>query len=167
LSYIEQHLIPGESIQYQTRLHWVVMLGHLTSAVFFALLGILILGARVAAPKSSPPPTPMYLASLFCLAIAAVLVAVASFKRNATEMAVTNKRIIAKTGLADRRTIELLLSRVESIVIDEPPFGRILGYGTVIVRGIGGTPEVFQNIHHPLQFREQVQTQIAGEPKRT
>jgi uncharacterized membrane protein YdbT with pleckstrin-like domain len=82
-------------------------------------------------------------------------------------MAVTNKRIIAKTGLADRRTIELLLSRVESIAVEEPPLGRILGYGTVIVRGIGGTPEVFQNIQHPLQFREQVQTQIGAEPKRS
>jgi membrane protein YdbS with pleckstrin-like domain len=165
LSYVEQHLIPGESVQYQTKLHWIVMLGHLTSAVFFALLAVLILVARWAAPKSSPPPKPMYLASLFCLAIAAVLAAAGSIRRRATEMAVTNKRIIVKTGLADRRTIELLLSRVESIAVEEPPLGRILGYGTVIVRGIGGTPEVFQNIQHPLQFREQVQTQIGGEPK--
>jgi uncharacterized membrane protein YdbT with pleckstrin-like domain len=84
-------------------------------------------------------------------------------RRTATEMAVTNKRVIVKTGLAERRTTEILLSRIESVVVDEPPLGRILGYGTVIVRGIGGTPEVFQNIQHPLQFREQVQTQIGGE----
>ena len=163
MSYVEQHLIPGESIQYQTRLHWIVMLGHLTSAVFFALLGVLILVGRWVSPKSSSSPMPMYLASLFCLAIAAVLAAVGSFRRRATEMAVTNKRIIVKTGIADRRTVELLLSRVESVAVEEPPLGRILGYGTVIVRGIGGTPEVFQNIQHPLQFREQVQTQIGGE----
>jgi uncharacterized membrane protein YdbT with pleckstrin-like domain len=166
LGYVEQHLIPGESIQYQTKLHWIVMVGHLTSAVFFALLSVLILMARWAAPKSSSSAKPMYLASLFCLAIAAALTAVASFKRRATEMAVTNKRIIAKTGLAERRTIELLLSRVEGIAVEESPLGRILGYGTVIVRGIGGTPEVFQNIQHPLKFREQVQTQIGSEPKR-
>jgi len=163
LSYIEKHLIPGESVQYQTKLHWIVILGHVISAVFFALLAIFILIARFAAPKSSAPSSAMYLASLFCLAIAVLLAAVGIVKRNATEMAVTNKRIIAKTGLADRRTIELLLSKVESVAVEEPPMGRILGYGTVIVRGIGGTPEAFERIQHPLKFREQVESQITGE----
>ena len=165
MTYIEKHLIAGESVQYQTKLHWIVVLGHLTSAAFFALLAIVILIARLAAPKNPSPSSAMYWGSLFCLLIAALLGAVGIFRRNATEMAVTNKRIIAKTGLADRRTIELLLSRVESIAIDEPPLGRILGYGTVIVRGIGGTPEAFERIQNPLKFREQVQSQIAGEPK--
>jgi hypothetical protein len=40
-----------------------------------------------------------------------------------------------------------------------------LGYGTVIVRGTGGTPEVFEKIQHPLKFREQVQSQVACESK--
>jgi len=71
-------------------------------------------------------------AALFCIGL---------LKRSVTEMAVTNKRVIVKTGLAERRTTEILLSRIESVVVDEPAMGRILGYGTVIVRGTGGTPE--------------------------
>jgi len=165
LSYVEKHLISGESVQYQTRLHWIVMLGHYTSAVFFALLGIFILIVRLANLKTASSPTSMYVGSLFCLVIAALFAGVGYVKRGATEMAVTNKRIIAKTGIADRRTIELLLSRVESITVDEPPLGRVLGYGTVIVRGIGGTPEVFERIQQPLRFREQVQSQLANERK--
>jgi hypothetical protein len=51
------------------------------------------------------------------------------------------------------------------VVVEEPAMGRMLGYGTVIVRGTGGTPEIFPQIAHPLQFREQVQRQIAGEGK--
>jgi uncharacterized membrane protein YdbT with pleckstrin-like domain len=75
-------------------------------------------------------------------------------------MAVTNRRILIKTGIMSRRTIELLLSRVESIVITEPFLGRMLGYGTVIVRGTGGTPEPFTLIAHPTEFRRHVQEQI-------
>src|SRR5260370_22928224 len=82
-------------------------------------------------------------------------------------MAVTNKRVIVKSGLADRRTIELLLPRIESIAVEEPAMGRLLGYGTVIVRGTGGTPEVFPQIARPLEFREQGQRQIAGAPQST
>lgn len=162
MSYIEKHLITGESVQYQTKLHWIVVLGHLTSAVFFALLAIVILAVRLAAPQKALPAPAMYWAVLVCVVIATVLAAVGYISRNATEMAVTNKRVIAKTGLADRRTIELLLSRVESIAVEEPALGRLLGYGTVVLRGIGGTPESFERIQDPLKFREQVQSQIAG-----
>ena len=79
-------------------------------------------------------------------------------------MTVTNKRVFVKVGLAARRTIELLLSRVESIGVEESVMGRMLGYGTVIVRGTGGTPEVFNIISHPLEFRTQVQQQIEKSP---
>jgi uncharacterized membrane protein YdbT with pleckstrin-like domain len=75
-------------------------------------------------------------------------------------MTVTNKRVFVKVGLAARRTIELLLSRVESIGVEESVMGRMLGYGTVIVHGTGGTPEVFSLVSHPLEFRTQVQQQI-------
>ena len=97
--------------------------------------------------------------------VAAVFFGIGLVRRNATEMAVTNRRVIVKTGLVDRRTIELLLQRIESIAVEEPALGRVLGYGTVIVRGTGGTPEVFRQIARPLEFREQVQRQIVGESK--
>jgi len=158
LSYVEKHLIPGESIQYQTKLHWIVMLGHVAIAAVFELLAITFLAAafsKQAGAKSMPSRSAEYLGALICFLVGAALFCIGLLKRNVTEMAVTNKRVIVKTGL----------SRIESVVVDEPATGRILGYGTVIVRGTGGTPEVFQKIQNPLKFREQVQSQIAGERK--
>ena len=168
MGYVEKHLIPGESIQYQTKLHWIVMLGHVAIAVVFELLAITFLVASFSKSeeaKAVPSRSFMYLGALVCFLVGAAIFCIGLLKRNATEMAVTNKRVIVKTGLADRRTIEILLSRIESVVVDEPAVGRILGYGTVIVRGTGGTPELFEKIYHPLKFREQVQSQIAGEAK--
>ena len=168
MSYVEKHLIPGETVQYQTKLHWIVMLGHLAIAAVFELLAITFLVAsfsKSAGAKGMPPRGAVYLGALICFLIGGVLFFVGLLKRNVTEMAVTNKRVIVKTGLAERRTNEILLSRIESVVVDEPAIGRILGYGTVIVRGTGGTPEIFEKIQHPLEFREQVQRQIAGETK--
>jgi uncharacterized membrane protein YdbT with pleckstrin-like domain len=77
-------------------------------------------------------------------------------------MAVTNKRVIAKVGVITRRTVDMLLSRVESVGVEETVMGRMLGYGTVTLRGTGGTPESFNKIAHPLEFRTQVQQQIDG-----
>ena len=168
MGYVEKHLIPGETVQYQTKLHWVVMLGHVLAAAVLEFLAITFLLASLSSWKGvevAPPPSVLYFGALFCFVIGVIFFTIGLLKRNATEMAVTSKRVIAKTGLADRRSIEILLSRIESVVVDESAMGRILGYGTVIVRGTGGTPEVFEKIYHPLEFREQVQRQISGEPK--
>jgi uncharacterized membrane protein YdbT with pleckstrin-like domain len=81
-------------------------------------------------------------------------------RRSATEMAVTNRRVVIKTGLLSRKTIEMLLSKVESIEVSETVFGRMLGYGTIVVIGTGGTPEPFHKVAHTLEFRSQVQQQI-------
>jgi uncharacterized membrane protein YdbT with pleckstrin-like domain len=168
LSYAEKHLITGETVHYETRLHWIVMLGHVTAAAVFELLAITFLIVSFSSSgsaKGAPSRGVMLLGTLLFFLIGAIFFIVGLLKRNATEMAVTNKRVIVKSGLADRRTVELLLARIESIAVEEPALGRFLGYGTVIVRGTGGTPEVFPQIARPLEFREQVQRQIAGEPK--
>jgi uncharacterized membrane protein YdbT with pleckstrin-like domain len=167
LSYAEKHLIAGETVQYETRLHWIVMLGHALIAAVLALVGAALLLTPWSSVNGGAASIagPLRWAGVACILVAASFFAVGLVRRNATEMAVTNKRVIVKSGLANRRTIELLLSRIESIAVEEPALGRLLGYGTVIVRGTGGTPEVFLQIARPLEFREQVQRQIAGEPK--
>lgn len=142
------------------------MLGHAGLSLFFAAAGIALLVFSWSTRRSAGSHS----AALIWLALAsflgcAILFSVGLLKRSATEMAVTNKRVIVKTGLATRRTVEILLSRIESIAVEEPALGRFLGYGTVIVRGTGGTPEVFERIAHPLEFRAQVQGQIPGESK--
>lgn len=167
MSYAEKHLIAGETVQYETRLHWIVMVGHALIAAVLALVGAAVLLVPASAVNSATTSYSGALrwAGIGCLLAAVVCFGIGLVRRNATEMAVTNKRVIVKTGLADRRTIELLLQRIESIAVEEPALGRVLGYGTVIVRGTGGTPEVFPQIARPLEFREQVQRQISGEPK--
>ena len=77
-------------------------------------------------------------------------------------MAVSNKRVLIKRGLFSRRSIEVLLLKVESIGVSESLFGRMLGYGSVIVRGTGGKLETFDKITHPNELRVQVQQQTGN-----
>jgi uncharacterized membrane protein YdbT with pleckstrin-like domain len=76
-----------------------------------------------------------------------------------TEMAVTNKRVIIKSGLISRRTIEMNLSKIETVGVDQGILGRMLNYGTVTVKGTGGTGEPFKWVSAPLDFRRAVQAQ--------
>ena len=73
------------------------------------------------------------------------------------EFAITNRRVIIKTGLVSRKTFEMNLSKIESVNVDQGIFGRMLGYGTIRIVGSGGTSEVFPNIKNPLEFRKKFQ----------
>jgi len=47
--------------------------------------------------------------------------------RATSEFAITNKRIIIKVGLISRHTLEMNLSKVESVIVNQGIWGRILG----------------------------------------
>jgi uncharacterized membrane protein YdbT with pleckstrin-like domain len=161
MSYVEKHLIEGESIVYETRLHWIVLVAPVLLAILFGLTGVgmFILSSRATGDRSSAHEPTMIIGGIF-FAIAVLSIVRGIVMRNSTEMTVTNRRVFVKVGLAARRTIELLLSRVESIGVQESVIGRMLGYGAVVIHGTGGTPETFSMVSHPLEFRTQVQMQI-------
>lgn len=159
MSYIEKHLIQGEKVVYETRLHWIMLVIPILLGAVIAVPGIALLMPAALGNKSASS-VPLAIGGGFLILLAAIVIFRGFLMRNATEMAVTNMRVVVKIGVASRRTIEMLLSRVESIGVEESPAGRVLGYGTVMIRGIGGTPESFHNIAHPLDLRTQVQQQI-------
>ena len=162
MSYVESNLVPGEVLIYETRLHWIVMLWHIVVGCFLlGLPGVLLLYHALSQTGiDSKTLHIMEAGGVALLVCGVVAILMGMVRRNATEMAVTNRRVVIKTGLASRKTIEMLLDKVESIEVSEPAFGRMLGYGTIVVIGTGGTPEPFHEVAHPLEFRSHVQQQI-------
>jgi uncharacterized membrane protein YdbT with pleckstrin-like domain len=161
MSYIDKNLTAGETVVYETRLHWVVMLRSIVTACILIALAVFLF--YYAQTNGSLDAGTLHLlegGAVVCLVIAVIALVTGAARRNATEMAVTNHRVVIKVGLVSRRTIEMLLSNIESIEVKETAFGRMLGYGTIVVIGTGGTPEPFVRVAHPLQFRSAVQQQI-------
>ena len=149
MGYVEDNLMPGEEVTYRAHLHWVIYL----RAILIALLGLAL---TIAGSSRSDFSVLVYLGAAV-LVVAAVVWFVQWVKSRTSEFAVTNKRVIIKVGLIRRDTLELLLNKVESIGVDQTVTGRIVGYGSIVVVGTGGTLETFRNIARPLDFRKQVQ----------
>ena len=82
-----------------------------------------------------------------------IIILSAIFTYISTELAVTNKRVVAKTGLIKRSTIELNLSKVESIQVHQGLFGRIFNYGSLVVSGAGNPQAPIPSIADPMNFR--------------
>lgn len=91
------------------------------------------------------------LASLFTLGIYPLI------KMKTDEFTITNKMLIIKTGLLSRKTLEMNLSKIESVNVDQGIIGRIFGYGTIRVSRTGGTKETFPTIHNQMEFRKKFQ----------
>lgn len=153
MGYVERHLLPGERVLYKTRLHWVLFARP-------ALVFLIGAGLAVAVRSVEAQPEAARWAGwigLGIMAIGLLWAFVHWVELRTSEFAVTTTRVIFKVGLVARYTTELLLSKVESIAVQQSLTGRILDYGDLTVIGTGGTREVFRRVRDPITFRNYVQ----------
>lgn len=94
--------------------------------------------------------------SIICLPISAMLLLYAYLKIRSTEMGISSKRVIRKSGVIMRDTSEIRLSKVESVSVKQGMLGRMFGYGDVIISGSGGNDAVMKGVKEPLVFRNAV-----------
>ena len=149
MAYVTKVLQPGESVVYSAKLHWFVYLPAIAPLVVAAVLAaaaLEVLRWRAALEIG---------AGVFLL-FAATTGFRAFVRRATTELAITSHRVIYKAGLFTRHTIEMSLGKIESVDVDQSIMGRIFGYGTVVVRGTGGSLEPIRNIDDPLGFRNNI-----------
>jgi uncharacterized membrane protein YdbT with pleckstrin-like domain len=124
VSYIDDSLIEGERVVHRGRISW-------WSVFWLVFLGLLTL----------------------VIAVGLVFLAWAWIRVRSTEIAITNKRIIAKFGFIQRHTVEINLDKVESLRVEQGLWGRFLNFGTIFVSGAGTAVAPFPDIADPLVFR--------------
>jgi uncharacterized membrane protein YdbT with pleckstrin-like domain len=152
MRYVRRVLQPGETIVYATKLYWFIYM----RTILLLIICIILAGASVSTSDNQNISLALGIAAIIfgLLALSAGLRAF--IRRATTELAVTDHRVIYKTGLLSRHTIEMNRDKVESVDVDQTLLGRIFGYGTITVRGTGGSLEPIRNISDPLTFRSHI-----------
>lgn len=149
MSYVRGVLQPGETVLRTAMLHWVLYVRGLlllVLAVVVYIFGLKLEGHEVAVQ--------VVVGVLLLSGLA--LVAGAWFRQWITEIAVTNRRVIYKTGLISRRTSEMNMDKVESVVVDQTILGRMLDYGAIDIRGTGDGIETLRMVASPLELRNAI-----------
>ena len=137
MSYIEQTLMPGENIVSEATLHWAIFFGPaLVCLVGFAAPPILILGLIWGGWR--------------------LLV------YKCTELAVTNRRVLAKTGVIRRHCIDVQNSKFEGLTYNQGIIGRLFGYGSIYVRGTGIGMVPIPYVAAPEAFKRDVSIAITA-----
>jgi uncharacterized membrane protein YdbT with pleckstrin-like domain len=160
MGYAEHNLISGESISYRGQLHAIVLARALAASVLLDLLAVALVVVAVA--NRDMDSFKFTVPAMLLFVLSSLIAAASILSRKAAEFVVTNKRVIAKSGIVHKRTAEIFLNKIETVGVDQPIAGRMLGYGTITVNGTGGTSEQFHNIADPFEFRRQIQEQIGA-----
>jgi uncharacterized membrane protein YdbT with pleckstrin-like domain len=124
MRYIDESLIEGEVVLHRARISW------------WSQAGMIVLGVL-----------------LLVVVVGLFLLVGAWIKVRSTELAITNRRVIAKFGFIKRDTVEINLEKVEALRVEQGFWGRILNFGTILMSGTGGSLEPIPNIADPLVFR--------------
>lgn len=148
MGYVDSNLMNDEKVVYKANIHWFIFV----PGVVFFVVGIVLFGSG---EESGGP-----VFGLLAILLALFLLIKAFITKVTTELAITSKRVIAKVGLIRRNTVELNHSKVESFNIDQSIFGRIFGFGTLIVNGTGGGKTPIPSIDNPLEFRRNAMESI-------
>jgi uncharacterized membrane protein YdbT with pleckstrin-like domain len=124
VSYIDESLVEGETLIHRARVSW-------WSQFWLLFLGVLTL----------------------VIVVGLVFIVWAWIRVRSTELAITNRRVIAKFGFVKRHTVEINLDKVEALKVEQGVWGRILNYGTIFISGAGTSVAPIPNIADPLVFR--------------
>ncbi|MDD4616806.1 MAG: PH domain-containing protein [Alphaproteobacteria bacterium] len=154
-SYVKKMLLPDERLLYLATLHWVIFLPGLVLSVIAGLAGFFSYHIAGFIASDAMAPTlgkALAGASMFFSIIGFGLLIAAMVRQSATELAITNRRLIAKYGFVARNTFEIMVNRVTGANFDQTVMGRILGYGTIIVHGAGGDTSPFDLVANPHHF---------------
>lgn len=129
MSYIQKSLSDGENIHKVFEHHWFVK--GIVGLHF--LLTVLTFGLWL--------PVAVYV----------------MLKWNATEQAVTNKRVVVKKGIMSTKTDEMRLNAIEAIAISQSVAGRIFGYGVVTITGRGAGDVTLRWVKDPMTVKREIE----------
>lgn len=151
-SYVQDSLAPGEEVRYKANLSlWRY------SGTFFlgaALLAGTVFVAWTFWPASQHGPgSPAGIATAVFVLIGALLLVRPFIARRSTELLVTDRRLIARFGLVSTHSIEVRLSKIESVRVTQGLLGKLFHYGDILVTGTGSTFDPIRHISHPLALR--------------
>jgi len=158
MGYIEDSLDPGEKIRLEAKLSAAMFIMPVLVILLFGVPGFYIFVGSISHSGYNP---------LACIALVFLLLGVIGIgsliddmvSYSTTRFAVTDRRIIAKTGLLRRRLLVILLTEVEGIKVNQSILGRIFDYGVLVVVGRGGAEDGFPFIAHPMEFRKRINDQ--------
>jgi uncharacterized membrane protein YdbT with pleckstrin-like domain len=146
-AYYKRLLRPNETVLHIGKLHW---------RAYLRALGLFFVGAALISAGAALQGLPLIIIGFLILLIAAVVALDAWWRRLTTEIVVTNMRVIWKRNWIAVKTREINLSKIETVDIRQSVFDRLIGAGSVVMIGTGGSWEPLWPVAKPRALRHAI-----------
>lgn len=131
------------NIIYFTRLHWIIFFG--------PLIGLCVPVALYYYIPQLRQPTQILLVLALCWIV------MTWFTYYFSSITIKKRQVILRTGLIVRQTVDVPLTKIETIDIRQSILGSLLGYGTLLITGTGGTRHQVTFLQRPLTCRRYIE----------
>lgn len=129
--YVENNLGKNENIVKKAELNWVSLIPTWFGGLLFS----------------------------FLLLIPLIKAIIATVKFFNVELAITNKRVIGKTGVVNTSALDAPLNKIQNVSVRDSLWGKILNYGTVQIDTAAGK-YTFNMVKNANAFKGMVMAQI-------
>jgi len=143
MAFFESILSKNETLLSKTRIHWWAYV----RGVFFLLIGLIILGSKFN----------IFLSALYYIGVFFLIWAIT--RSYYSEIAITNRRILLRTGVIRIVTSEFQLNKLVGLSIVQGLFGRILNFGYIRVTEAGQSKE-YGPFPDPFDLKKRVDNAV-------
>lgn len=147
MSYLKDSLSANEVIVDRFSLHWVVWFK------VWVMWAVCII-APIAAYFGSQD-----IRALYALAITIPFALVPHLNLRFMEYGLTNRRVVFKKGIVARNTEEMKISTIETVEIKQTFIGRLMGFGNILVSGVGVSDVLFKMVVNPMSVKKKIEEQ--------
>jgi uncharacterized membrane protein YdbT with pleckstrin-like domain len=167
MGYIDSNLLPDETIIFRTKKHPIVF----AVPVIFLLLALFfctdnsftnhINNALFLVTRHIPRLENIHRIPALIFTFGLIISGIQQWVLyQMSEYVVTNKRVVMREGLLDRRTSDMRLTTIASVSIDQGILAQLLNYGNISINGFGGQRDDFMQVADPASFQKSVHVQI-------
>ena len=156
--YVEKTLASDESIVYRANFNWTYSFFPVLWFAIGAAPAIMFSALQFGAVDGQlGDMRPGCAASMVAFACGSLILLLHMIILWTTEIAVTTYRFVYKVGLISRNTQEVSLNKIEEITLHQTIWGRLFGYGKLVIRGTGVGVITLPNLDEPIEVRKRIE----------
>lgn len=95
--------------------------------------------------------------SLFVVLFALAWIGITWVTYHFSSLTIKKKQVILRTGVLVRQTVDIPLTKIETIDIRQSILGSLFRYGSLVITGTGGTRYLINYLDKPLTCRRYIE----------
>jgi uncharacterized membrane protein YdbT with pleckstrin-like domain len=158
VGYTESMLATNEKILYRTKQHWMAPIFGTIAGVLVLVGGVVLFIVQQTIIEFDGAlgflNTLILWASLALIVVGVGMVGYSYIQWWVEDYAVTNQKVMKVAGLLNKRTSGAALEKINDVIMEQGPLGRMLGYGTLkVATASDSTDLVYETMRNPAEFR--------------